>query len=396
MSVSVVKTKPSYNNIERIAEALKRALDLIDYKPKKETLLLKPNVGSPHGSIKKGDYVPATFCAAFSLIYPDRKIIVAEGTANGMDWDKSMENFGYLKMIKQFPKIKLVNLKIEKERVDIDWKYGKIKIPKILSENEYINVAKFKTHYFSHISMCMKNQKGALTDAMKKKFHQMDLQDAIYQLSQVVVPDLNVLDGLIGIDGNGPNSMFPINVNRTQKMGLILASKNICEIDRVAVEITGLDLSKTHIPKDTPFEIVGDKDARYPFKEPTLGQQFKMMNFHMQLKSSCSGCMESFLSCADLMMKRNPLSPKVMRANMDFMTYGIAKPLILYFGPDCTLVEGTCKEKSKMVCVGVCTKKLAEEHGLPYIPGCPPTAEEMLAYTLPRKQLEKDYCVIKK
>lgn len=390
MSVSIVKAKPSYKSTANIARALERALSLIDYKPVHDKLVLKPNVGSQHGSIKKGDYVPATFCAAFAELYPEREIVIAEGAACGMDLDEGMKNYGYFKIADKYPNISLVDLKKDKDRIELDWKYGKMKVPRLLQDNEYINIAKFKTHYFTHISMCMKNQKGTLTDPLKKKFHQGDLQDAIYQMCRVWVPDLNILDGLIGIDGNGPNSMFPINIRRTQKMGLILAGKDICEVDRVAVEISGLDLAKTHVP-DIPFEIVGDKDARYPFKEPDLGQQFTMMNFHMQLRSSCSGCMQSFLSCADLMMKRNPLSWKTMKSNMDFFKYGIMNPLILYFGPGCCIVDGTDKDKSKMICVGVCTKELAKEYDLPYIPGCPPTAEELLNYTLPKKELEKNF-----
>lgn len=392
MSVSIVKTKPSYKNINKITDAVKKALDLIEYTPKKDKLVLKPNVGSQHGKIKKGDYVPANFCTAFAEIYKDREIIIAEGAACGMDFEGGMENNGYYKIRDAYPNVTLLNLKEVEERIELEWKYGKMKVPKILLDNEYINIAKFKTHYFSHISMCMKNQKGALTDALKKKFHQIDLQDAIYEMSQVLVPDLNILDGIIGIDGNGPNSMKPIG-GRTQKMGLVLASRDICEIDRVAVELTDLDLSKTHVP-DIPFEVVGEKlkNVKYPFKKPDLGQQFNMMNFHMQLRSSCSGCMQSFLSCADLMMKRNPFTIKAMKSNLDFFRYGMINPLVLYFGVDCCRLEDEeKKDKSKLVCVGVCTKKLAKEQDLPYIPGCPPTAEEMLAYTLPKKELERDY-----
>ncbi len=391
MSVSIVKTKPSYKNVKNITEALRRALDLIEYEPKHEKLVLKPNIGSQHGSIKKGDYVPAIFCAAFAEIYKDREIIIAEGAACGMDLDLGFKNNGYYKVRDQYSNISLLDLKKEKERVEIDWKYGKMKVPKILLDNEYINVAKFKTHYFTNISMCMKNQKGTLTDPLKKKFHQMDLQDAIYQMSQVHVPDLNILDGLIGIDGNGPNSMKPVG-GRTQKMGVILASKDICEIDRVAVEITGLERSTTHVP-DIPFEIVGEKNFTYPFLAPDLGQQFKMMNFNMQLRSSCSGCMQSFLSASDLMMKKmmNPFSIQSIKSNIDFFKYGMLKPLILYFGPECYLIDATKKEDSKMVCIGVCTKELAKEHDLPYIKGCPPTAEELLNFTLPKKQLEKEF-----
>ena len=383
MTVAIVKS--SYQDIK---SGLKRAFDLLEYAPRKEKILLKPNVGSQHGSIEAGDYVPAFLCGAIAEIFKDREIIIGEGTATGMDFDISMRKYGYFDLLKQKPNIKMLNLNNVKERVPVEWKYGTLQIPQLVLDCEYINIAKMKTHYFCHVSMAMKNQKGILPVPTKKKFHQMDLQDAIYHLNLAVKPDFNIIDGIIAMEGNGPNSTKPIG-GKTVKPGLLVCGRDVLETDNVAMQVMKLDRSKSHVP-DVPTEIIGEKlsNVSVPFDPPTLGQQYRLFNFHMQLRSACSGCMQSFLGVIDL-TKQHPFSVESLKRNIEFVRHGVMKPIILYFGQDCHLFGDKIEKNAKMVCVGVCTRELAKKHDLPYIPGCPPSSEEMAKFMWSKKKLEQ-------
>lgn len=383
MTVAIVKS--SYENIK---SGLQKAFDLLKYEPQKEKILLKPNVGSQHGSIEAGDYVPAFLCGAIAEIFKDRKIIIGEGTATGMDFNLSMRKYGYFDLANQNSNIELVNLNNVKERIPVEWKYGTLQIPKLVFDCEYINIAKMKTHYFCHVSMAMKNQKGIIPVPTKKKFHQMDLQDAILHLNLAVKPDFNVIDGIIAMEGNGPNSTKPIG-GKTVKLGLLVCGRDVLETDNVAMQVMKLDRSKSHVP-DVPTEIVGEKlsDISVPFDPPTLGQQYRLFNFHMQLRSACSGCMQSFLGVIDL-TKQHPLSLESLKRNIEFFRHGVIKPIILYFGQDCHLFGDKTEKNAKMVCVGVCTRELAKKHDLPYIPGCPPSSEEMTKFMWSKKKLEQ-------
>jgi ferredoxin len=51
---------------------------------------------------------------------------------------------------------------------------------------------------------------------------------------QVVRPSLTVLDGIVGMEGNGPNSGHPI------PLGLILASNDALSIDQVVCDLLGI------------------------------------------------------------------------------------------------------------------------------------------------------------
>jgi hypothetical protein len=38
------------------------------------------------------------------------------------------------------------------------------------------------------------------------------------------------------------------------------------------------------------------------------------------------------------------------------------------------------KEYGTVICVGSCTKRLAEDNGYIYVPGCPPTLDDLYRY----------------
>jgi hypothetical protein len=245
-----------------------------------------------------------------------------------------------------------------------------------------------KTHYFTHVSMAMKNQKGIIPLATKKKFHQMDIQDAIYQLNLAVKPDFNIIDGIIAMDGNGPNSIKPI-CGRTLKPGLLICGRDVLEVDNVAMQVMQLDRAESHVP-NVSTDVVGEEisDASVPFDPPTLGQQFRLLNFHVQMRSACSGCMQSLLGVMEL-AKQWPLSLETIKRSIEFFRHGVGRPAILYFGRDCRLLGDEKERNAKMVCIGDCAKDLAQNRDIPYIPGCPPPSDEMARFMWPKKKLEE-------
>ena len=58
----------------------------------------------------------------------------------------------------------------------------------------------------------------------------------LFQLAQIgVQPDLAVLDGVVGMEGNGPVRGTPI------EQGVIIASTDWLAADRLGVELMGVD-----------------------------------------------------------------------------------------------------------------------------------------------------------
>jgi len=131
----------------------------------------------------------------------------------------------------------------------------------------YINVPKLKTHNLSITTLCMKNQMGLVyvlerhycaqamaemdldgTDTRRPREEWMDLtlherwQEGLARrltdLAQIVTPQLNVVEGVVGRDGTG----FHRGTNYA--LGLVVAGVNMVAVDTVASYLMGFDPQK--------------------------------------------------------------------------------------------------------------------------------------------------------
>jgi len=113
-----------------------------------------------------------------------------------------------------------------------------IRIPvKVAEAGTLINVAKCKTHVETEITACLKNTFGYLDTPTRKRAHRSgslrQLCDAILDVHLSRVPDWNLLDAVIGMEGYGPSH------GKARPMGWIIASKNALAADVVAAFMMG-------------------------------------------------------------------------------------------------------------------------------------------------------------
>ena len=91
---------------------------------------------------------------------------------------------------------------------------GLPQIARTILESDYlISVPKIKTHAEAGLSCAMKNWVGIACGQDKRHMH-YDLGKNILALNEVVLPDLIVVDGLIGMEGNGPGDGDPFRLGR--------------------------------------------------------------------------------------------------------------------------------------------------------------------------------------
>ncbi|MDR1943540.1 MAG: DUF362 domain-containing protein [Synergistaceae bacterium] len=100
-----------------------------------------------------------------------------------------------------------------------------------------INAAKLKTHVETETTGCIKNIFGAADTATRKKCHQsrslLHLANAITDLFSIRPPDFNVMDAVVGMEGDGPSHGSP------RKIGWILSGRNALAVDWAASLIMG-------------------------------------------------------------------------------------------------------------------------------------------------------------
>ncbi len=107
-----------------------------------------------------------------------------------------------------------------------------VKVSKaVLDADLVINVPVIKTHAMCGATAAMKNMKGCIAPAEKRRFHKIHLHQAIADLQLALPPYLTITDGLIAQEGLGPAEGTPVPLN------IIMASENPVAMDGVILEI---------------------------------------------------------------------------------------------------------------------------------------------------------------
>lgn len=120
--------------------------------------------------------------------------------------------------------------------------YRRLEIAKeVLAFDGIINVAKLKTHAQMYLTLGIKNLFGCVAGKAKPQWHLSAGTDSqafaamLLDLHLFLNPRLNIMDGIVGMEGNGPGSGTPVNI------GLLLASADAVAMDTVITELLGAD-----------------------------------------------------------------------------------------------------------------------------------------------------------
>lgn len=373
--VSVVKTKG--NEYEDIKTAVNQVIEQIggleDIIKPGYKVIIKPNLVATPAERLSGGVTRWEVCKA---IYEAVKAVgadpvIAESAAAGADTEAVIKKCGYQDLRDEG--IPVINLKAD-DSVKYDFPVENGKIVEKLSSWELvrdadaiITVPVMKTHDQTEVTLGMKNCKGLISDVNKKRLHTLGLVEGVCDIIQTVKPVLEIVDGTFGQQGLGP--IF----GETKEMDLIIGSKDLVACEAVTSKIMGYEVDEVGITvaaykrglgeKDlSKIQVVGEKieDVQSRFKRSCeveiegLPESYRLI-FD---EKACTGCRNTVISSL-MDMKAQDLFPYLENMNV-------------IVGP-CTaedLPEGATPENT--VCIGICTKKLAEEFGFRNVMGCPP------------------------
>lgn len=110
----------------------------------------------------------------------------------------------------------------------------------VLSSDGVINLPKFKTHGLMRLTGAVKNLFGCLPGVQKAGFHarlpdEFRFGEMLVDLAELISPRLHIMDGVIGMAGNGPRN------GQLRKVGLILISTNPHALDYCMARVMNLD-----------------------------------------------------------------------------------------------------------------------------------------------------------
>ncbi len=244
-------------------------------------------------------------------------------------------------------------------------------LPKMLETWRYLylNVCKMKTHMETGVSLSMKNQMGLLTFEDRKKMHKTNIHLQIANLSDVLKPDLNIIDGIIGMEGNGPHHGNSI------KSGLVLVGTDMIELDSVCCNLMGIEIEEVDHLREAlkkrrimrpAFEFAGKKRLNY--KKPSKVIK-KGSCFYVNPTTACSGCIFSLSRAFDDLLKKHPIAAV---KKLFFQKTSV------YIG-QCMGISAAVDHKNTRF-IGNCTKGYAKKNGAKYLKGCPPTIDEIVDF----------------
>jgi uncharacterized protein (DUF362 family)/ferredoxin len=198
-------------------------------------------------------------------------ITIADGPNVGV-FRKAVDVFGRLGVRQLAEKfgVNLVDLN-QSPYVEVETVSGTVRVAEIcLNADFLINIPKIKTHAEAGMSLAVKNLMGCVVGTDTRIMHQ-DLGSNLIRLNQVIKPDLVIVDGLIGMEGNGPGDGEP------RKLDLILAGRDAFIVDLLVAQLMNLDrdsISYLRIAKeegrfsDPDLELIDQIEALVHLNEP--------------------------------------------------------------------------------------------------------------------------------
>lgn len=232
---------------EVTAKAIENAGGMKDLIKKGDVVLIKPNIctiGMNAGGPQITDYRVVQKVIDMALEYGASMVIVAEGSFYGNVFEYEKNKYVSLKGAELFDfnsceKEDCYELMPENSQT------GKaIFIPKIYMDADVvIDVAKLKTHRITAVSLSLKNCIGIPSakiygnSSYKSGVHLLGLTNAIMDLNMMRKPDLSIIDGIAGGEGEGPTLNTPV------KSEIIFAGRDPVALDTVATTFMGIDIN---------------------------------------------------------------------------------------------------------------------------------------------------------
>ena len=112
--------------------------------------------------------------------------------------------------------------------------------PALFKEVDWIvSVAKMKTHHWAGATLSMKNLFGVMPGIYygwpKNVLHAAGIQNSILDINATLKPHFAIVDGIVGMEGDGPIMGDP------KRVGVLVMGRNLPAVDATCCRIMGID-----------------------------------------------------------------------------------------------------------------------------------------------------------
>jgi len=111
-----------------------------------------------------------------------------------------------------------------------------------LAADVIVSVAKMKTHHWAGATLSMKNLFGLVPGSVygwpKNKLHYVGIPQSIAELNRAFRNTFALVDGIVGMEGNGPIQ------GRPKHAGVLVMGRDLAAVDSTCCRIMGIDPAK--------------------------------------------------------------------------------------------------------------------------------------------------------
>lgn len=289
--------------------------------------------------------------------------IIAEGAWVGQETGQAFDCCGYTDLAKRYG-LKLIDTKKDKT---VSRKFEDIETPvceTFFKADFLINVPVLKGHCQTTVTCCLKNLKGCIPDAEKRRFHALGLHRPIAALNMMLKPDLHVVDGICGDpsfeEGGNPVASHQILLSDDPVLLDSFASTLLGYApDEVEYVRLAAEWGRGRLFDEKTMLLELDRKKR-PKTQPVAGRSLHRLTSMVEEDGACSACY------AALIYALSKVETKKVRGKIK-IGQGFRNKFCEGWG------------------VGDCTKSCDVS-----VPGCPVRAEDIIRFFEKEKGMENE------
>ncbi len=263
--------KSTYDTID-IRTLLEPLGGMTHYIKKGERVLLKTNLLIPSDPKKAVVTNPAVIQALAEVILQIGAVPFIGDSPSGQFTKRRLEKTYQKSGLTTVAKNVGIELNYDTSVTKVDIPLGK-KLKKtpicdfVLHAEKIIAVPKIKTHSYMIMTLATKIMYGAVPGLTKAKYHSLFFRraafaDMLLDVLSVKTPDLIVMDGVIGMQGEGPSGGTPVD------LGVLLASEDAVAMDLTICDMLGIEPIRIPTLRQAKLRHLWTSEIQYPLLTP--------------------------------------------------------------------------------------------------------------------------------
>ncbi len=205
------------------------------------SVLLKPNLVEPDSEAPHINTHPSVVRAAAEVFrgFGASRVVVAEGPGHCRDAQLVLEQSG-LDDVLQSDRLEFVDLNHD-DLIVLPNRFRRtilshLALPATLTQMDWIvSMPKMKTHHWAGVTLSMKNLFGVMPGVYygwpKNVLHHAGIPGSILDINAAVGPHLAIVDGIVGMEGDGPIMGTP------KASGVLVMGTNLPAVDATCARL---------------------------------------------------------------------------------------------------------------------------------------------------------------